>query len=86
MGEEIWKQSEGKVDAFIVSVGGFLGVGEKDVAVPFSALHPTNKDNTNRLVLDTTKDALKGAPGYKYDRTTTTWINSPAVSSVSSPM
>jgi hypothetical protein len=26
---------DGKVTAFIVSVGGFLGVGEKDVAVPF---------------------------------------------------
>src|SRR6516225_4354125 len=25
---------DGKVEAFIISVGGFLGVGEKDVAVP----------------------------------------------------
>jgi hypothetical protein len=30
---------DGKVEAFIVSVGGFLGIGEKDVAVPFSASH-----------------------------------------------
>jgi sporulation protein YlmC with PRC-barrel domain len=72
--EDVLVAKDGKIPAVIIGVGGFLGVGEKDVAVPFSALHPTNKDNTNRLVLDTTKDALKGAPGYKYDRTTTTWI------------
>ena len=35
---------DGKVDAFIISVGGFLGVGEKDVAVPFSAVHGTEKN------------------------------------------
>lgn len=28
----------GKIEVFMVSVGGFLGVGEKDVAVPFSAI------------------------------------------------
>jgi sporulation protein YlmC with PRC-barrel domain len=35
---------DGKVEAFMVSVGGFLGVGEKDVAVPFSAVHGTEKN------------------------------------------
>jgi sporulation protein YlmC with PRC-barrel domain len=34
---------EGKVEAFIISVGGFLELGEKDVAVPFSAVHATQK-------------------------------------------
>jgi len=58
----------------IVGVGGFLGAGEKDVAVPFEALRASKKGNTTRLVLETTKDALKSAPGYKYDRTTTTWV------------
>src|SRR5580704_986952 len=33
--------NDGKVDGFIVSVGGFLGMGEKDVAVPFNAVHGT---------------------------------------------
>jgi hypothetical protein len=32
------------VAAFIVSVGGFLGAGEKDVAVPFNAVNATDKN------------------------------------------
>src|SRR5215471_1616150 len=50
---------EGKVDAFIIGVGGFLGIGEKDVAVPFNAVHATTKDNNKwYLVMNSTKDAL----------------------------
>jgi sporulation protein YlmC with PRC-barrel domain len=30
---------EGKITALIVGAGGFLGMGEKDVAVPFDAVH-----------------------------------------------
>jgi sporulation protein YlmC with PRC-barrel domain len=36
---------EGKATALIIGVGGFLGMGEKDVAVPFNAVHATTKDN-----------------------------------------
>jgi len=65
---------DGKVNALIVGVGGFLGIGEKDVAVPFSAVKHTTKDGKVYLTLDTTKDALKAAPGLRYDRSTTTWV------------
>jgi hypothetical protein len=52
--------SAGKVDAFIVSVGGFLGIPEKDIAVPFSAIHVVDKWNGKRyLAMNATKDALK---------------------------
>ena len=64
----------GQIDAAIVGVGGFLGAGEKDVAVSFNAIKATKKDNKTYLTLDTTKDALKNAPGFKYDRQSTTWI------------
>jgi hypothetical protein len=53
---------------------GFLGMGEKDVAVPFDAVKHTVKDGKADLTLDTTKDALKAAPGLKYDRNSTTWV------------
>jgi hypothetical protein len=53
---------------------GFLGAGEKDVAVPFEAVHPTMKDKKWWLVMNTTKDSLKSAPGFKYDSDTTTWV------------
>lgn len=70
---DVLVDKDGKVGAFIVSVGGFLGVGEKHVAVPFNAVHGTQKDGKWWLTMNATKDALKNAPGYKYDRTKTTW-------------
>src|ERR1700730_1937886 len=66
---------EGRVTALIIGVGGFLGMGEKDVAIPFSALHASEKNNKWYLVLNTTKDALKTAPGFMYDKTKTTWVS-----------
>jgi sporulation protein YlmC with PRC-barrel domain len=65
---------EGRATALIVGVGGFLGAGEKDVAVPFSAVKHTMKDKKIYLTMDTTKDALKSAPGFKYDRERTSWV------------
>jgi len=72
---DVLMDKEGKVTALIIGVGGFLGAGEKDVAVPFSAVHMTTKDNNKwYLVMNSTKDALKNAKGFKYDRTNMTWI------------
>jgi len=65
----------GKATALIIGVGGFLGAGEKDVAVPFDAVKVTTKDNNKYyLVMNATKDALKSAKGFKYDRTAMTWM------------
>jgi len=33
-----------------------------------------NRNDRNRLVMDTSKDALKNSPGVKYDRTAMTWV------------
>jgi len=72
--DDLLIDKEGKVTALIIGVGGFLGMGEKDVAVPFSAVHASEKNNKWYLVLNTTKEALKTAPGFTYDKTRTTWI------------
>jgi sporulation protein YlmC with PRC-barrel domain len=72
--QDVLLSPDGKVNALIVGVGGFLGMGEKDVAVPFGAVKHTTKDGKVYLTLDTTKDALKAAPGLKYDRASTTWV------------
>jgi PRC-barrel domain len=64
----------GQVSTAIIGVGGFLGAGEKDVAVSFPSIKRTMKDNKVYLTLDTTKDALKAAPGFKYDSDKTRWI------------
>jgi sporulation protein YlmC with PRC-barrel domain len=64
----------GQISTVIVGVGGFLGVDQKDVAVNFNSIQKTMKDNKVYLTMDTTKDALKSAPGFKYDSDKTTWV------------
>jgi len=74
---------DGRVSSVIVGVGGFLGAGEKDVAVNFDAIKKTTKNDTIRLTMDATKDALKSAPGFKYDRQSTTWVPETSTRNVS---
>jgi len=73
--DDVLIDKSGKVNALIVGVGGFLGAGEKDVALPFTAVHAEKKDNKWYLTVDETKDSLKSAAGYKYDSSTTTWVS-----------
>lgn len=72
--DDVLLDKSGQVTAVIISVGGFLGMDTKDVAAPFKAIHATMKDNKWWLTMNTNKDALKAAPGYKYDRSRTTWV------------
>lgn len=56
---------DGRIAAVVVGVGGFLGIGEKSVAVDFSDLEFTvAADNTERWILPTTADELKAAPDF----------------------
>jgi hypothetical protein len=56
----------GKVIAALIGVGGFLGLGEKDVAVRFEDLKLTRDDDNNvKVMLDLNKDTLTSAPDYK---------------------
>ena len=72
--KDVLVDSDGKINALILSVGGFLGAGEKDVAVKFDAVKKTEKDNSVRLTMNANKDELKSAPGLKYDRQSTKWV------------
>ena len=73
---DVLLDKDGKVGAFIVWIGGFLGIGEKDVAVPFEAVHATDRNGKWWLTMDMTKEVLKEAVGYKYDRAKATWERS----------
>jgi sporulation protein YlmC with PRC-barrel domain len=66
--------NEGNIRAFIIGVGGFLGIGEKDVAVPFNSVGASQRDGKWWLTMNVSKDALKSAPGYKYDKDKATWV------------
>jgi len=71
---DVLMEKDGKATALIIGVGGFLGAGEKDVAVPFNAVQFQTKDNKPYLVMHATKDELKNAKGFKYDRNAMNWI------------
>jgi hypothetical protein len=57
----------GRIVAYIVGVGGFLGIGQKDVAlapVAFQVQPATDREEL-KLKLAMTKDELKNAPEFK---------------------
>ena len=73
--------SSGKVDGVVVSVGGFLGMGEHDVMMKLSQIKFANKAGTtttgstssnskqwypDRGTVNATKDQLKAMPQFKY--------------------
>jgi uncharacterized ion transporter superfamily protein YfcC len=73
--DDVLTNRQGQIVAFILGVGGFLGIGEKHVAIPFGLLQFDMKDNDKWfLVMNTTADALKAAPGLVYDRSNAIWV------------
>jgi sporulation protein YlmC with PRC-barrel domain len=59
----------GRIAAVIVEVGGFLGLGEKEVAVNWNSIERRlNEDGDGyNFSVDTSKDAVQDAPEYKPD-------------------
>jgi sporulation protein YlmC with PRC-barrel domain len=67
--DDIYLDKDAKVTDVVISVGGFLGVGSKDVAVKWSDLTIGQEDNSVVLTTSLTKDALTALPDYtKTDR------------------
>src|SRR6478752_8874228 len=59
-----------QVDALILSVGGFLGMGEHYVAVSPASVNVKRDAKNDKWVatMNTTKEALKAAPEFKYPK------------------
>jgi hypothetical protein len=59
-----------QVDALILSVGGFLGMGERYVAVSPGSVNVKRdaKNDKWMATMNTTKEALKAAPEFKYPK------------------
>lgn len=55
---------DGKIQAVVVGVGGFLGIGQKNVAVDFAELDWAERDGNRWLVAPTTKEALEQQPAF----------------------
>ncbi|MDX1559640.1 MAG: PRC-barrel domain-containing protein [Marinobacter sp.] len=56
---------DGQVVAVVVSVGGFLGMGEKHVAIGWDEVQMSNRPDDEALRVDTTRDELESAPAFE---------------------
>lgn len=63
---DILFDKSGKIEAYVVSVGGFLGMGAKEVALAPSAFEvvPGNNGGAPKLKTAKTKDELKNAQNF----------------------
>lgn len=66
-------EKDGRVPVAMLSVGTFLNLRRKVVAVPFDLLQLTNRDRRPYLIFDTTRNALNAAQGFRYNRTAERW-------------
>jgi sporulation protein YlmC with PRC-barrel domain len=66
---DILFDKSGKIEAYVVGVGGFLGIGAKDVALAPSAFQVVpgdeSKNESDKLKLSMTKDELKQASNFE---------------------
>lgn len=54
-----------RISAVVLSVGGFLGLGSKSVAVPWEAIQFDNKGGKDLAVVNLTNEELSNAPEFK---------------------
>ena len=64
--EDIVLKPDGSMDEVVLSVGGFLGIGDKYVSVPFSDLKITRDGSSLKITTDGTKESLKALPAYGF--------------------
>jgi hypothetical protein len=55
----------GQVQAALIDFGGFLGVGNRRIAVDWRALHFAAKGDSGRITIALTRDQIRLAPAYK---------------------
>jgi sporulation protein YlmC with PRC-barrel domain len=55
---------DGRIHAAVLSVGRFLGLGDKDIAVPMSAIEIDKRADGGRVTIDVVKETLQTAPAF----------------------
>jgi sporulation protein YlmC with PRC-barrel domain len=53
-----------RVSYFVMQSGGFLGMGDKSFAIPWTALTIDSKEKKDKLILNVTKERLEKAPEF----------------------
>lgn len=56
---------DGQIVAIVVGVGGFLGMGEKDVAIGWDDVTKSRTSDDNELRVSLTREGLRSAPEFK---------------------
>jgi hypothetical protein len=78
---------DGKLEAYILSVGGFLGVGAKEVALAPSNVQIVQDNNNWKVKVSMTKDQLAQAPNFEHykDQRSTTGASGTSGTGASAP-
>jgi sporulation protein YlmC with PRC-barrel domain len=63
--KDVLIDKDGKVSALVIGVGGFLGLGEKNVAVDFDYLQKNGGITPNRITLGMSEQDLRNAPKFE---------------------
>lgn len=63
--KDVVLDTNGGAQALVIGVGGFLGVGEKDVAVSFDRVSFSDRDGKQIIVVTATKADLEAAPAFE---------------------
>lgn len=66
--EDLYLDGQGAIKTVVVSVGGFLGIGAKDVAIKWSDLKQSRDGKSLILLTNLSKDDLKALPDYSAER------------------
>ena len=63
--KDVLIDKDGKVTALVIGVGGFLGLGEKNVAVDYADLHKNGGITPDRITLGMSEEDLRNAPKFE---------------------
>jgi len=58
--------TDGRIQGVVVGVGGFLGIGQKDVAIQMDKVQMQDQgDNTAKLIVNASREELEQAPEFR---------------------
>jgi hypothetical protein len=75
---ELILDKDGKVAAVVIGVGGFLGIGQREVALDYKSLNIKNDPNAmtdagaTTVMVNATKESLTSAPAWTWNRDSNT--------------
>jgi D-galactarolactone isomerase len=64
---------DGRLSVFVIGAGNFVGLEKHDVMVQISFVRVARRNGKEFLAMDTSKDELRNAPGFRYDSAAMAW-------------